>query len=178
MDLPEEPLINRLKVNVLHRIIGSEGRFCYPLIGFLKHTGLSDLARRWVVLKREGFRQAWRRLFLTHLNTYKLFGFRCSWHRFGKSTPSTSAPGDSSTSMSRVCCACSELPNDITRIGSTQICGPGASRPPRKRIQIQGADTGGTQCLFIYFKKVLLHRGQEPSRSRLQPGTSPTRPSW
>lgn len=62
MDPPEESLINGLKVNVLHRIIGSEGQFCYQLIGFLNHIDLSDLAQRWVVLKQEEFRQAWKRL--------------------------------------------------------------------------------------------------------------------
>lgn len=62
MDLPEESLINSLKVNVLHSISGSEGQICYQLIGFLKHIDLSDLARRWMVLKHEEVCQVWKRL--------------------------------------------------------------------------------------------------------------------
>lgn len=62
MDLPGESLINELKVNVLHSIIGSEGQICYQLIGFLKHIDLLDLARRWRALKQEEFRQAWKSL--------------------------------------------------------------------------------------------------------------------
>lgn len=92
MDLPEESLINRLKVNVLHSIIGSGGQICYQLIGFLKHIDLSDLAQRWMVLKQEDFRQAWKslslilvseKLFLTHLNALKRFGICCSWQQVG-----------------------------------------------------------------------------------------------
>lgn len=61
MDLPEESLINGLKLNVLHSIIGSEGQIRYQLIGFFKHTDLSNLARRWAAWKPEELRQPWRK---------------------------------------------------------------------------------------------------------------------
>lgn len=68
MDLPEESLINRLKVNVLHSIIGSEGQICYQLIGFLKHIDLSDLACRWMVMKKRSSARRGRVILVFSIN--------------------------------------------------------------------------------------------------------------